>query len=204
MPIRPPLRAGIPASPEALAPGTPLQRQHRTSQAEVIHPFPIVALLLLHYLTACVYTFFWITRAHGLLPRMKTDDPGATKAISLCFVPFFNIYWIIVVYVRLARRVNSLSAAYRLPRFVPIPLAYAMTLLIVIPLAMFTAGAILLVLEAFSDVPTTEILILFFSVPLAAVLVDLILIVPIFAALVQRSLNQIAFAQLELLLQSQS
>jgi hypothetical protein len=203
MPIRPPQRTGIPAS-DGLASGTPMQRQFRTSQAEVIHPFPIVALILLHYLTACIYTFFWTTRSHGLLPRMKTDDPSAAKAISLCFLPFFNIYWIIVVYVRLARRVNSLSAAYRLPRLVPIALAYAMTLLIVIPLAMFMAGGALLIIQAFSDSSNTEIMALFFWVPGALLLLNLILIVPIFAVLVQLSLNYIAFAQLDQLLQSQS
>jgi hypothetical protein len=204
IPIRPPMRTGIPATTESNAMGTPSQRQYRVSQAEVIHPFPLVALLLLHYLTASIYTFFWITRAHGLLPKIKTDDPSATKAISLCFLPFFNIYWIVAMYVRLARRVNSISAAYRLPRLVPVTLTYAMTVLLVIPLIMFTAGGVLLVVESFSDAPINEILLMFFQIPCTIVLIDLVLLVPIFAVLVQRSLNQIAFAQLELLLQSQS
>ena len=105
------------------------------------------------------------------------------------------------MYVRLARRVNSMSAAYRLPRQVSIPLAYAMAIMLVIPIIMLTAGGILLVLEAFSDAPLDDILILFFQIPCFFVIVDLAFIVPVFAVLVQRSLNQIAYAQLELLLE---
>jgi hypothetical protein len=204
MPIRPPARAGIPSSGDGKFRGTPAQREYRTRLSEVLQPFPVVALILLHYLTLSIYTFFWITRVHGLLPRMKTDDPGATKAISLCFVPCFNIYWIVFVYARLARRLNALSGAYQLPRSVPVPIAYVMSFLIVLPLAMFTAGGALLVIEAFSDAPVADILLLFFQIPLWVVEFDLVLVVPVFAALLQRSVNRIAYAQLELLLQNQA
>ena len=202
-PVRPPQRAGVPMTPGGVSMGTPMQREQRIRAAEMIRPFPIVALILLHFLTAGVYTFFWITSAHGVLPKMKADDPTAARAISLCFVPFYNFYWIVIVYVRLGQRINSLSNAYHLPKVIPIPLAYAMTLLIAIPIAMYTAGSVLLILQAFSGSKATEILLLFFVAPSIVILVDLLFIAPAFAILAQRGLNQIGMAQLELVLHTQ-
>jgi len=126
------------------------------------------------------------------------------RRLVLCFVPFFNIYWLVFVYARLARRLNSVSAAYQVPRSVPVALAYLMAFLIVLPLGMFTAGGILLVIEAFSDAPIADILLLFFSGPSWVINLDLLFVVPVFAGLVQRSVNRIAYAQLEILLQNQT
>ena len=198
-PVSPPPHDGMLAI-EVPSKGTPVQQAHRISIEELILPFPVFPLLLLHYLTASIFTFFWITASHERLPKFKSDDPGGFKAVILCFVPFFNIYWLVAIYVRLAQRINTYSDRHRLPKSVPVGLAYVMSMLLVVPVVMFTAGAIIHLFLAFSPTPAPELNLLFFKIPAAVLVLNLELFVPIFAAIVQRAFNNLSFAQLESLI----
>ena len=43
---------------------------------------------------------------HGKLPKVKSNDPGAGKAIGFWFIPFFSLYWIFPLWVGLSDRIN--------------------------------------------------------------------------------------------------
>jgi Domain of unknown function (DUF4234) len=77
--------------------------------------FPVALVILLHYMTCGIFTLIWLNLMHGKLPRVRSDDPGAGKAIGFCFIPFFNLYWIFFTYRRLCLRVDEQRELYGLP-----------------------------------------------------------------------------------------
>src|SRR5438874_12371470 len=74
------------------------------AQAQGWTSFPVVAVILLHYVTCGIFPLIWLNLMHGKLPRVRADDPSAGKAIGFCFIPFFNLYWIFFTYRRLCLR----------------------------------------------------------------------------------------------------
>ena len=70
-----------------------------------LNKFPIVASVLLHYLTFGTFSAIFYNFQHGNLPRLRHDDPGAGKAIGFLFIPFFNLYWVFFTYIRLCDRI---------------------------------------------------------------------------------------------------
>lgn len=76
------------------------QRHHLTS-------FPVASLVLLHFVTAGVFTIVHLNMLHERMPRLRRDDPSATVAVGLCFVPLFNLYWLAFSLHRLCLRVNE-------------------------------------------------------------------------------------------------
>ena len=77
--------------------------------------FPVVAVILLHYLTCGIFSLVWLNLMHGKLPRVRSDDPSAGKAVGFCFIPFFNLYWIFFTYRRLCLRIDEQRELYGLP-----------------------------------------------------------------------------------------
>jgi hypothetical protein len=77
--------------------------------------FPVAALILLHYATCGVFSLIWLNLMHGKLPRVRSDDPSAGKAIGFCFIPFFNLYWIFFTFRRLCLRIDEQRDLYGLP-----------------------------------------------------------------------------------------
>lgn len=191
-PVRPPPLSGVtaPAQPGYYATG---------ALAEIHQPFPIFPLMLLHYLTGGLFTLFWTICTHGDLPKLKADDPSAGKALGLCFVPLFNLYWFCVMYPRLAARVNARCAQYGLQPTVPMPLSYLLCACLVIPIVMFTAGAVVLASLFFSPTPKTDAMLLFYVVPSLFLGIHFVVIAPLFAFFVQNGMNKVFEAQLVLL-----
>jgi hypothetical protein len=181
---------------------TPAQQVARLREAQISPPLPLYVLLLLHYLTVGIFTFFWTTGTHGALPRLRSDDPSAGKAIGLCLVPLYNLYWFFVVYPRLAARVNAVSVRYGMPVAVPLPLPYLMCICLLIPAAMATAGTIVSAILFFSATSQGEVLFLFFYIPNILTVINLIVIMPVFAAMVQAGMNRIFLVQVNVLIQS--
>jgi hypothetical protein len=192
-PLRPPPMSDGGPSP---IPGTSAQLRTITRSASVQRSFPVFPLLLLHYLTLGIFSFFWITGMHGRLPRMKSDDLSAGQAIGFCFIPFYNLYWIFRVYPRLATRVNALSRQYSLLEQVPAILAYSLCVLAVIPVAMMTAGCLIVMMLFFSDYSLSAPFVLFFLMPNLATLFNYLMVFPLFAGLAQKGINQVSDAQL--------
>jgi len=198
-PLRPPPLPGTVTEP--IAGETFPQTLGRVGEAVLLRPFPVAALVLLHFLTAGLFTFFWVTGMHGKLPRIRSDDPSAAKAIGLCLVPFYNLYWFFFVYPRLTQRLNALSRQYRLPAMIPTPLAYLMCALLLIPATMATAGAIIYFFLLFSPTPKGDLLLLFLILPNTLTVINFFIVFPIYAGMVQSSANRISDVQVGSLLQ---
>ena len=203
-PLAPPQFPGDASVSSPAQAGTREQQLARVGQHDVLRPLPLVALVLLHYLTLGVFSFFWITGLIGVLPKTRTNDPSSAKAIGLSFVPFYNLYWFFIVYPRLATRMNAVSAKYNLPQLVPVPLAYVVCLLIVVPAAMATAGSVVIMIILFSPTPKGEVIMLFFTLPNILTILNYLFVAPLFAERVQRSVNNISDAQIAALISNQS
>jgi hypothetical protein len=77
--------------------------------------FPVAVVILLHYVTCGLFSLIWLNLLHGKLPRVRSDDPSAGKAIGFCFIPFYNLYWIFFTYRRLCLRIDEQRDLYGLP-----------------------------------------------------------------------------------------
>ena len=191
--IPPPPPGGVAAAAFAESHG---QQIVRIREVEIVRSFPVFALLLLHFFTCGIFTFFWITGLHGKLPKTRADDFSGAKAIALSLMPFYNLFWFFIVYPRLCSRVAAVSRQYNLKPVALLPLCYAMCVCIVVPVAMAIAGLTVFMIMLFSTTSKSEVVTLFFVIPNVLTLVNLLLIVPWFAANVQRAVNLISDAQI--------
>jgi mannose/fructose/N-acetylgalactosamine-specific phosphotransferase system component IIC len=71
-----------------------------------LREFPTGVAVLLHFLTLGFFTTIYHGLKHSQLPMAAHDDFRAGKAIGFLFIPFFNIYWVFVFWLRLADRIN--------------------------------------------------------------------------------------------------
>lgn len=72
----------------------------------MMETFSVGVAILLHFVTLGIFTVIYMGLKHSQLPRIRPDDFSAGKAIGFLFIPFFNIYWIFVFWLRLADRIN--------------------------------------------------------------------------------------------------
>jgi len=75
-------------------------------KAHQLREFPTAVVVLLHFLTLGIFTTIYHGLKHSLLPPARYDDFRAGKAIGFLFIPFFNLYWLFVFWLRLADRIN--------------------------------------------------------------------------------------------------
>jgi hypothetical protein len=66
---------------------------------------PALAVVL-SILTVGLFPCIYYGLQNSKLPTVKDIDPTAGKAIGFLFIPYFNIYWQIVVWARLVDRIN--------------------------------------------------------------------------------------------------
>jgi len=82
--------------------------------------FPVAATVILHLITFGIFTWIYFGLIHEKLPKVKDDDFGAAKAILFMLIPFFNIYWMFIFWLRLYDRVNlqlkARGRSFELPR----------------------------------------------------------------------------------------
>lgn len=159
-------------------------------QAGLVHPFPIFPLLLLHALTFGIFSFFWVLSRHGTIPKFRIDDPSPFKAIALCFVPFYNLYWIVVVFVRLVDRVNQFARSLGIGETIPRALGIMIAILYLLPIGLGLIGLVVWGAIMFSpDPPGGEATFLFFVLPHLFTAICYLIVMPIFASLIQSRLN---------------
>lgn len=81
---------------------------NRLEQLKVhqLREFPTVVVVLLHFLTLGIFTTIYHGLKHSQLPLARYDDFRAGKAIGFLFIPFYNLYWLFVFWLRLADRIN--------------------------------------------------------------------------------------------------
>jgi len=97
--------------------------------------FPVGVVILLHFITLGIFTFFHFNLMHGKLPKVRLDDPSAGRAIGFMFIPFFNFYWIFFSYNRLCLRVDEQRTQHGLPPSNLRGLSIAMCVTMLIPYA---------------------------------------------------------------------
>lgn len=84
--------------------------------------------VFLNIITVWIFWFFYYWFRHDDFPIIKSNDFGSWKAIWFMFIPFFNIYWQFVFWLKLVNRINL---QYRLMRKeIPISKWFAITTLI--------------------------------------------------------------------------
>jgi hypothetical protein len=100
--------------PENIEPSPGTNPSTNTPPAHQLTSFPVVLVILLHYLTCGIFSTVWFNLMHGKLPTVRSDDPSAGRAVGFCFIPFFNFYWIFFTYRRLCLRVDEQRELYGL------------------------------------------------------------------------------------------
>jgi len=106
----------------------PPDQREQFKRHTVFETFSVGGAIVLHYVTFGIFTFIFFGLKHSKFPRVRPDDFSAGKAIGFMFIPFFNIYWIFVFWLRLADRVNF---QFRL-RNQPLPVSRGLVLAAII------------------------------------------------------------------------
>ena len=78
----------------------------RFKKHEFIDTFPTALVVLLHIFTLGIFTVIFQGLKHSRMPLIRYDDFRAGKAIGFMFIPFFNLYWLFVFWLRLVDRIN--------------------------------------------------------------------------------------------------
>jgi hypothetical protein len=140
------------------------------AQPHKLSVFPVASVVVLHYMTAGLFSVIYLNLLHDKMPRLRQTDPSGTAAIGLCFVPGVNLLWFFFTYYRLCDRINEQRRFNGLPETAPRSLS-----LVVAMLTMF--GPLALVLPAPG---------------LAGLSLLGLVVMPVFAAMVQHSVNELA------------
>jgi len=147
-----------------------------TGQKHTLHTLPVASVVLLHYVSAGLFTLIYLNLLHERMPRIRRDDPSATVAVGLSFVPVVNLAWLAFSMYRLCLRINEQRRFHGLPPRAPQWLA--------VPVCALLACGALAALWA----ETTALILLGAAGLIAA---------PIFAALVQDAVNELVEQQAE-------
>lgn len=147
-----------------------------TGQNHSLHVLPVASVVLLHYVSAGLFTLIYLNLLHERMPRIRRDDPSATVAVGLSFIPMLNLIWLCFSMHRLCVRINEQRRFHgltpRAPQWLAIPVC-----------GLIGCGA----LAAF--LTQTTGLVVLGAVGLVGA--------PIFAALVQDAVNELVEQQAE-------
>jgi len=86
--------------------GLPDEQRQEFAQHKITSALSVAAAIVLHFFTLGLFTLIYYGFKHSELPVIKHDDFGAGRAIGFSFIPFFNLYWQFVFWLRLVGRLN--------------------------------------------------------------------------------------------------
>lgn len=119
-------------------------QQASAAMAHQLGSFPTAVVVLLHFLTLGIFTMIYMGLHHGKLPVVAHDDPSAGKAIGFLFIPFYNIYWNFIFWLRLCDRINFQYQMRGMAPSAPRGLALATIIVNMIPYVGFVVGYIIM------------------------------------------------------------
>ena len=96
------------------------------------HFNPVLAAAC-HVMTFGFFTLFHFQLMHDQLPRNRPDDPSSGRAIGMMFVPFYNLYWMFFIQLRLLDRIEEQRRLAGLPNRSLRGLCIAMLVMLLIP-----------------------------------------------------------------------
>ncbi len=138
-------------------------------QPHTLTMFPVSSVVVLNYATAGVFSLIYLNLLHDRMPRLRHDDPSATVAVGLCLLPIFNLYWVLFSMYRLCQRINEQRRFAGLEETAPQWLSIPVGLLFACGLsAVFFTSVGLYILGSLG-----------------------VVVMPVFAALVQNSINEL-------------
>lgn len=82
------------------------EEQRQAYMQHTLTEFPSWAVVVLSILTLGIFGTIYHGLKHSKLPEIKSDDFGAGKGIGFLLIPFFNLYWVFVFWLRLVDRIN--------------------------------------------------------------------------------------------------
>ena len=87
---------------------SPRKELEVTGQHHTLTYFPVSSIVVLNYVTAGIFSLFYLNLLHDRMPKFRRTDPSSTVAICLCLVPVFKfVLGVFSVYIRLCVRINE-------------------------------------------------------------------------------------------------
>lgn len=121
----------------------PNEQKEEFKRHSMFKTFPVALVVILHFLTSGIFTTIFMGLKHSKLPLIKQNDFSGGKAIGFLFIPFFNIYWFFVFWVRLADRINFQFRLRNQPNAVSKGLVITTLIIAIIPPLGLISGLIL-------------------------------------------------------------
>lgn len=102
-----------------------------TGQRHTFITFPVASVVLLHFVSCGLFTLIYLNQLHERMPRLRQNDPSATVALGLCFIPFVNLLWFFFSFHRLCIRIDEQRQFNGLDGAAPTWLALPLCLLLI-------------------------------------------------------------------------
>ncbi len=77
--------------------------------------FPIAVVVFFQIITLGLFSLIHFGLMHDKMPKLRYNDPSAGKAIGYMLIPFFNLYWMFFMYIRLCDRIAEQRVFRGLP-----------------------------------------------------------------------------------------
>jgi hypothetical protein len=82
------------------------EEQRQEYMRHELKSFPSWAVVVLSIVTFGIFGTIYHGLKHSKLPKVRDDDFGALKGLGFLLIPFFNLYWVFVFWLRLVDRIN--------------------------------------------------------------------------------------------------